>query len=59
MDFISSNSERLTAVPKFHKLFYLFFLKTLYKVSICFDTIPFNHRPKNDMVISSIKEVIK
>ena len=27
MDFISSNSERLTAVPKFHKLFYLFFFK--------------------------------
>ena len=27
MDFISSNSERLTAVPKFHKLFYRVFFK--------------------------------
>ena len=58
-DFISSISERLTAAPKFHNFFFTkSFSKLLYKLRICFNTIPSNYRPKKDVVISPIKEVI-
>ena len=57
--FISSISERLTAVPKFHNFFFTeSFSKLLYELRICFNTIPSNYRPKKDVVISPIKEVI-
>ena len=59
-DFISSISGRLTSVPKFHKCFFIeSFSKLLYKLRLCFNIIPSNYRPKNDMFISPIKEVIK
>ena len=59
-DFISFISEWLTSVPKFHKFFFMeSFSKLLYEIRLCFNIIPSNYRPKNDMVISPIKEVIK
>ena len=58
-DFISSISEWLTAVPEVHNFFYRVVFKALSKLTLCFNIIPSNYRPKNDMVISPIKEVIK
>ena len=59
-DFISFISKWLTSVPKFHNFFLIeSFSKLLYEIRLCFNIIPSNYRPKNDMVISPIKEVIK
>ena len=58
-DFISSISKWLTAVPKFYNFFYWVVFKALYKLTLSFNIIPSNYRPKNDMFISPIKEVTK
>ena len=59
-DFISSISERLTAVPKVHNFFFNWVVfKALYKLRLCFNIISSNYRPKDDMFISPIKEGTK
>ena len=57
-EFISPISERLTAVPKFHNFFFESFSKLLYELRVCFNIIPSNYRPNNDMFISPVKEVM-
>ena len=54
-EFISSTSERLTAVPKFPNFFFIqSFSKLLYELRVCFNIIPSNYRPNNDMFISPV-----
>ena len=58
-EFISSISERLTAFPKFPNFFFFqSFSKLLYELRVCFNIIPSNYRPNNDMFISPVKEVM-
>ena len=59
-EFISSISERLTAVAKFPNFFFFSqsFSKLLYEFRVCFNIIPSNYRPNNDMFISPVKEVM-
>ena len=59
-DFISFISEWSTAVRKFHNFFFIeSFSKLFHELRLCFSIIPSNYRPKIDMFISPIKEVIK
>ena len=58
-EFISSISERLTAVPNFPNFFFIqSFSKLLYELRVRFNIIPSNYRPNNDMFISPVKEVM-